>query len=754
MSTRCKYVYVQGLRFRPEDVTVLWKQSDGTIRPYTLAIGYMSLGPKGELLSLQPHELKATVKRGETMDARVRLANGEEVMLRLDPWKVRGRKGRKSFTPESLASLSLHDRRALALEQLKTAPYGSKNRNEAVGRILWSIDVLDDAEIASMLTDTADRTGTGDDRSSTPAELAALLASDKRIFRAMLDKTRTGPGRATALLFEQVAQASAELAYTGTSLEEMCVDIAWNDEDPALRVAAVRHMRNGSLLAKIALSDQDWPVRLAATERLAASTESSDALAVVAKTDSSAFVRSAAVAGISVKGHETLESLAEGDEDASVRKSAIERLAEVTKSNIAIARSGLRIAHSRVDLESSAMELHTQTQRFIARLAADDPSESVRAAAAALVEDHELLIGYLPQYRYKPVLGEADHTGRVTTQEDVDNFPAFSAQPILDELLARVVRGPGHLRTASERYYGYSELAVALAKAGDAETCRRLLDLMAAKAEPADEKETDWRSLTEGAAVGDTTSLDDAVRAAGQIVDALDQRLAAPSHQELAAAVHAVEALKDNPALPEELYAVATDLAARLRVDEMKAKERNRDARLAQLREAEMQELKASYKARHAADAAVIIRHLRHGDHHAAQRVLDSSQDTSYKATLHAAAVSLDDSDEIRELVELVLPNLKAGLLKFVRRDQTASDPRFDSGYDATTLAWTFMEYVCANPATPSDVLEIQIARSWDLEDHQWRDLLNHPNATPEQRVRVAERRAAEAAARERDRLL
>jgi len=354
-------------------------------------------------------------------------------------------------------------------------------------------------------------------------------------------------------------------------------------------------------------------------------------------------------------------------------------------------------------------------------------------AAAACVDDYSVLVGVLD--RAHVAAGGAE----------------FSTQPVVDELLSRVARGPvaaGVLSSLSRRWptpdiykslrgetinewdypadsetlynivYGRPEFpggrgeealqpkgpAIELAKVRDAEVCRRLLAELTAKSE-------------------------------------------ASSQYDLTVAVHAVEALKDNPALPDELYAVATDLSARLRAAEREAHFRERDVRAALRKDAEMQELKAAHKNVDAPAAAEIIRHLRHGDVRAAQRALDAagSTGTAYKASLHAAAVSLADPGQIRELVELVLPRLHDRSLS------TGYPQSGDGGYSDADLAWKFMDFVCANPATPSDVLEIQIARSWDLDDHLWRDLLEHPNATPEQQARVAELRAAAAAARERD---
>jgi len=864
VSYKCKYVYVQGLRFRPEDVTVFWEQSDGTRRPYGLAIGYMKLGPNNELLTLLPSETKAAVKRGETMEAHVRLSNGETVVLRLDPWKLGGRKGRRSFDAGSLAGLSLRARRALALEQLKTAPYGSKNRHEAVERMLWSIDVLNDEDIVSMLLHASPLTKPYEGRSSSPVELAALLASDKRIIRAMLAKTTTGPGRSTELLREMAAQATAELAYIGTSWDDMCADIVWNDEDPDVRVAAVRHMSSQSTLAKIALSDQDWPIRLAAVEGLAArvvdidnlclSTKLADCLRRggvhtvgdlvklrdedllalpdfntgslwevrstlaawtaandaaspesgllewtdwwadlnrrlphwqhipksqrptsahshlpdnsvsgdghpagsgrdlfehLATTDSNASIRQAAVE--KVASHATLQSVAESDENSSVRERAIARLF-VTHRDVA--------------------------QQFIAMRAAEDPSRSVRAAAAACVEDYGVLVGVLD--RAHVAAGGAE----------------FSTEPVVDELLSRIARGPAD---AYDRTAGVVWHTPEIYKSLRGETINEFVD------DPADTNSLCTVVYHQTGLPGG--SVEAAIQPKGPAIELAKVRDAevckrllaelaakseASSQYDLTVAVHAVEALKDNPALPNELYTFATDLSARLRAAEREAHFRERDVRGALRKDSEMRVLKEEYNAEvspvreglgligtrtypnPAAGVEAIVSHLRRGDFRAAQRALDDVGSMgpvwAYRPVLHAAAVSLSDPGQIRELVEVVLPRLHDGSLSLAyhanqkryasltefARDEWRFHELLEYAYPTqdADLARRFMDFVCANPATPSDILEIQISRSRDLDDHLWRDLLEHPNATPGQRARVAELRAAAAAARERDRPL
>ena len=200
MSKNCNYIYVQGLRFRPDDVKILWKDDSGFEHLVNLrktGTGKAIFDEFDIPVTLTPKDLKKMLKKGETINVITYPTDGtkdarEQVMLRLDPRQAEGRKGRKAFDPAALAGLPPRGLRALALEQLKTAPYGVENRNEAVARMLWSLENLDDAAIAKMLegerigfTPVENFASAITPRSSTNVELAALLLSDERLVAAL-----------------------------------------------------------------------------------------------------------------------------------------------------------------------------------------------------------------------------------------------------------------------------------------------------------------------------------------------------------------------------------------------------------------------------------------------------------------------------------------------------------------------------------------------------------------------------------------
>jgi len=151
----------------------------------------------------------------ETIEVVVNTAH-EKVHLRLDPRKAEGRKGRKAFDPKSLAGLPPHALRALALEQLRTAPYGDMNHGEAVARMLWSVEHLDGSEITSMLGqssgDVYARITSFFSRASTPVELSALLLSDESIVSGLIAGGKHSSLTRIAALSEWSA---ATLGYTG-----------------------------------------------------------------------------------------------------------------------------------------------------------------------------------------------------------------------------------------------------------------------------------------------------------------------------------------------------------------------------------------------------------------------------------------------------------------------------------------------------------------------------------------------------------
>ena len=308
MSKNCNYVYVQGLRFRPQAVTVLWKHTDGVeyqVQLRKTGTGFAQCDENGIPLSVTPKDLKRVLKQGDTVNVIVHAMSDsnteyEKVMLQLDPRRAEGRKGRKAFDAGSLTGLSASALRALALEQLQTAPYGAENRDQAVARILWGLENLDDSAIANMLAE-AEVGYTS--RSSTNAELAALLLSDQVLVASLM---RDGKHESLRGLLQIAPLATATLAGVSRPAEEALAEAAMSivydrpnspSGDPAAYRHALGYITDFDALSDLAF-DRDPKVRIAAFncfKAVAAKEDSDSLLRTVAITDSDAAVRTAAV---------------------------------------------------------------------------------------------------------------------------------------------------------------------------------------------------------------------------------------------------------------------------------------------------------------------------------------------------------------------------------------------------------------------------------------------------------------------------
>jgi hypothetical protein len=292
MSANCDYVYVQGLRFRTWDVVVSWKDRDGV--EHLVSLGKSGTGKavfdeKGIPDRLTPKDLKKRLKKGETIDVwvlpsapeedpedrnAVRLVT-ESVRLRLDPRCAEGRRGRQDFaksrSAESLAGLPPETLRSLAFTQLVTAPYGEKNRSEAVERVLWSLGHLDDKSIALLLTvDVSGISLVHPSRSSTNLELSSLMLSDERLISSLIE---AGKHDSLRRLEHNSTVASATLAGAATRpahevLESAALKLLAGQADPLVRLRAVGCVRNQDVLERVLVEDPDPVVRIEAISQL------------------------------------------------------------------------------------------------------------------------------------------------------------------------------------------------------------------------------------------------------------------------------------------------------------------------------------------------------------------------------------------------------------------------------------------------------------------------------------------------------
>lgn len=280
MSKNCNYIYVQGLRFRPEDITVLWKDDQGLEHHVSLrktGTGKAIFAANDIPVSLTPKDLKKMLRKGETINVVVRAMSGrdedqEKVMLRLDPRAAEGRKGRVDFDTESLAGLPPRALRALALEQLKTAPYGTENRDEAIDRVLWSLENLDDDAISQMLKGEHVTTTWLPAPTRLPnADLAALLLSDQVLVESLM---RSGKHGSLGEMTKVAPLSTATLAGTSRPVDEVLAEVALGflgdgrspSGDPAQYVNAVRYVTDPTVLTNL-ISDPNPQVRVEAIKR-------------------------------------------------------------------------------------------------------------------------------------------------------------------------------------------------------------------------------------------------------------------------------------------------------------------------------------------------------------------------------------------------------------------------------------------------------------------------------------------------------
>lgn len=358
MSTNCNYVYVQGLRFRTQDVSVVWKGSDGVERLVALrknGTGRTRFDAAGVPFNVTPKDLAGIVARGETIDVLVRATDpttrgGVDVRLALDPRAAEGRRGRASFDPSRLVGLEPPHARLFALEQLRTAPYGEENRRQAVDRMLWSIGQLGDRDVASMLSlfdvdesltlspeardvvAAARLARRAAERSSTPVELASLLLSDDRLVAALM---RAGMHSSLSRV-AGLSTTAASLLVGGASrpasevFDRVARRALLKGDDSSFKASAVRYVRDPQLLERV-LRDSDWRfgqiVRLAAVDAYAI--HAADPAPVFAELLQVVTDHEIKVAILSkVHDQQVLASVASSDRSYAVRDAAVGRLTD------------------------------------------------------------------------------------------------------------------------------------------------------------------------------------------------------------------------------------------------------------------------------------------------------------------------------------------------------------------------------------------------------------------------------------------
>lgn len=112
------------------------------------------------------------------------------------------------------------------------------------------------------------------------------------------------------------------LAVERLTLQPVLARIALSDVDPDIRKRAVSRMTNQNALAKVATHDGDWSVRQLATTKLT----DQAALARITAADEDPDIRKLAVSLL--KDQAALARVARGDKEWTVRMAAVEKLAD------------------------------------------------------------------------------------------------------------------------------------------------------------------------------------------------------------------------------------------------------------------------------------------------------------------------------------------------------------------------------------------------------------------------------------------
>ena len=151
-------------------------------------------------------------------------------------------------------------------------------------------------------------------------------------------------------------------------------NIAFNDEDPQVRMTAVKSLTDQGALAHVAFNDKDFVVRGTAVERLT----DQGALAHVAFNDKDLTVRHKAVKRLSDQG--ALAHVAFNDKEYSVRGTAVERLRDQgALAHVAFNDKDLSVRHEAVK--------RLTDQGALAHVAFNDKEPSVRMAAIERLKD-------------------------------------------------------------------------------------------------------------------------------------------------------------------------------------------------------------------------------------------------------------------------------------------------------------------------------------------------------------------------------
>jgi hypothetical protein len=158
--------------------------------------------------------------------------------------------------------------------------------------------------------------------------------------------------------------------------------IAQQDSDPSIRKAAVTRLSDQSAIASVALNDADAQVRLAAVARLS----DQSTITSIALNDVDTQIREAALA--KVKEQSALTKIAQQNSDPLIREAAVKKLSDqiaiitVAKSD---SSSAVRLVATRMVMDGSVL----------AEIAGSDTDTAIRNAAIGMINDPNILIDLL-----------------------------------------------------------------------------------------------------------------------------------------------------------------------------------------------------------------------------------------------------------------------------------------------------------------------------------------------------------------------
>jgi hypothetical protein len=680
ISANCDYVYVQGLRFRTWDVAVIWKDPDGV--EHLVSLGKSGTGKavfdeRGIPDRLTPKDLKKRLKKGETIDVMV----------------------------------------------LPSAPEEDPEDRNAVRLVTESVRLRLDPRCAEG------RRGRQDFAKSRSAESLAGLPPETLRSLAFTQMVTAPYGE------NNRGEAIERILWSLGHLDDKSIELLLTVDVSGLTLVYPSRSSTNLELSSLLLSD----------ERLVSTLIETGKHASIGRLEHNSTVASATLAGAAARpAHEVLESAAlkllRGEQARSVGR----RLPQDPLDQYGRERGLVRMRAVG----------HIRNQEVLEEVLATDSDPSVRIAAIGQLTlwAQEVTPGRPARQSVRDaVTGDPAPTvrlhalRRVDTDEDIswderetlvfdvalldpDGYVRGKALELLEtdrallDVATDTVVDPGTSRTARDMVF---------ARIAAGGVPRRRAGMV--------EYRTDggMRAQAHTSKMGETRSVEgltmDVARSDNrEMLERLVDTLGAPSSfsgsYAANAALRAVQALLDNPATTDELYAKAFALSKELTTARDAAKLREAKDR-AKKEEDQWRARLVSICAERRDEIRVGLRHARAGNMSRAAEFLAGDS----ALNLYAAAAGLSDAEEIREFKKVV--DRARDLLN---AHGSAPDPRV-TDYRSLDVQKRLYEYMRSNPATPADMLPGIDASLRDLKFrsaavrwHAGLEIVEDPAATSE----------------------